>query len=448
VIVKDDRGKHIAVLGDGQRRHLETRGLIEHLVYAAGTIEQRILGVHMKMNERLVSHCVGRAPTWRRAASRYYSGVRILRTTISCVAVAIFTAAPHASIRAAGLTFPLQAQWTTTLVVPPGFPPAYDAAQAYVALRNSQLVAVSLETGQPAWSVECPVSAAPAAGDGLVFVGGDGFLRALAQGDGAQRWRTPLDGTVASVHWDTGWLIATTDRGALLAIRAADGEVLWRRDLASGLQSAPAPTGDRLYLSLQSGVVMALALQTGDLVWTAQLPKPGAGILAIGDRLFIGSLDNKFYCLSTKKGDVVWSWRTGADVIGMPAIDLKRVYFVSLDNVLRALDRKSGSIRWMKSLPMRPSAGPLLSGTTLIAVGVSSELHAYSVAAGLPLGDLVLKSAQGQEMQLAAPPHLTADDLLIILMKGGQMQAMRSAPPPAPAAPPAPLTPTAPPASP
>lgn len=385
----------------------------------------------MKMNESLVSHYVGKAPTWKCVASRYYSGVRILRTTISCVAVGICIAAQHAAVRAAGLTFPLRAKWTTTLAVPVGFSPAYDAAHAYVALRNNQLVAVSLETGRPEWSVECPMSAAPAAGDGLAFAGGDGFIRALAQGDGAERWRTPVDGAVASLHWDTGWLIATTDRSALLAIRAVDGEVLWRRGIPSGLQSAPVPTGDRLYLSLQNGAVMALVLQTGEPAWTAQLPKPGTGILAIGDRLFIGSLDHKFYCLSTKKGDVVWSWRTGADVIGVPAIDLKRVYFVSLDNVLRALDRRSGSIRWMKSLPMRPSAGPLLSGTTLIAAGVSSELHAYSAAAGLPLGDLVLKSPQGQEMQLAAPPYLTQDDLLIVLTKGGQMQAMTSTQPPA-----------------
>ena len=57
VIVKDDRRKHVAVLGHRQRRHLQPGGLIEQLVDAAGAIEQRVLGVQMKMNESLIGHC-------------------------------------------------------------------------------------------------------------------------------------------------------------------------------------------------------------------------------------------------------------------------------------------------------------------------------------------------------------------------------------------------------
>ena len=56
MIVKDHRREHIPVLGDRQRRHLEPGRLVEQLVDAAGAIEQRILGVQMKMNEFLVSH--------------------------------------------------------------------------------------------------------------------------------------------------------------------------------------------------------------------------------------------------------------------------------------------------------------------------------------------------------------------------------------------------------
>ena len=56
VIVEDHRREHVPVLGDGDRRHFQPGGLIEQLVDAARAIEQRILGVQMKMNEFLVSH--------------------------------------------------------------------------------------------------------------------------------------------------------------------------------------------------------------------------------------------------------------------------------------------------------------------------------------------------------------------------------------------------------
>jgi outer membrane protein assembly factor BamB len=357
--------------------------------------------------------------------------VRILRTTISCVAIALFVAISRTDVRAAGLTFPLQAAWIAALSAPPAFPPAYNAAHAYIALRDNQLAAIVLETGRSAWSVDCPARAAPVAGDSLVFVGGDGFVEARSQADGSRQWRSPIAGVVTRLHWDTGWLIATTETGALLALRAADGDILWTRDLASPPQSTPATAGDHLYVSLQNGEVMSLILQTGEPLWTTPLGSAGTDILALDDRVFVGSLDNVFYCLSTRNGNIVWRWRTGADVIGMPAIDARRVYFVSLDNVLRALDRRHGSVLWMKSLPMRPSSGPLLSGSTVIVAGVSSELHAFLSADGKPAGDLVLKSAEGQEMPLAAPPHLTQDDRVILLTRGGRMQALTSTPPPA-----------------
>jgi outer membrane protein assembly factor BamB len=374
----------------------------------------------MKMNEFLVSHVWGK---------RYYSGVRSLRTTISCVAVAFLSALPLASVHAAGLVFPLLVKWAVTFDVPPAFPPAYDEAKAFIALRNNQLISVSLDTGKSDWSIDSPTTAAPAVGDSLVFAGGDGYVQAFAQLDGAARWKSRVEGSVTSLYWNTGWLLATTDKNALLALRAADGTLIWRRDLESGLESAPAPDGDRLYLSMKSGALLALAMQTGEPVWTRQLAKPGNGLLPLGDHLYLGSQDDMFYCLSTIDGRTLWRWRTGADVIGTPAIDAKRVYFVSLDNVLRALDRKSGSVRWQKSLPMRPSTGPLLTGWTLLVAGSVAELHGYSSEFnGAELGDLVLRSAENQETQLAAPPHLMEDATLVLITKGGQMQALIASP--------------------
>ena len=51
VIVKDHRREHVPVLGHGHRRHLERGRLIEHLVDAAGAVEQRILGVQVQVDE-------------------------------------------------------------------------------------------------------------------------------------------------------------------------------------------------------------------------------------------------------------------------------------------------------------------------------------------------------------------------------------------------------------
>ena len=51
VVVEDDRREHVAVLGDRERRHLQLDRFVEQLVDAAGAVEQRELGVQVKMNE-------------------------------------------------------------------------------------------------------------------------------------------------------------------------------------------------------------------------------------------------------------------------------------------------------------------------------------------------------------------------------------------------------------
>ena len=358
--------------------------------------------------------------------TRYYSGVLFGRTTISCVAAIIFAALLSSSAASAAITFPLHAIWSATLPDAPAFAPAFDSEHVYVPLRNHQLVAVLLGDGKVAWSVECPMSAPPSAGDGLVYIGTDGLIESRAHADGRARWRRPVPGRVTLVHWDTGWLIAGTEGGPVIVMRAADGEILWQRDFGSPLASPPAAASDRLYLPLKDGRVSAVALATGEDVWTHKLAESASGILPVGDRVFVGGRDNQFHSLDAKDGDEEWQWNTGADVLGLPVLDERRVYFIALDNVLRGHDRNGGSMIWKRVLPVRPFTGPILIGETLVASGVAAELHAFDARDGRPIEKFIAKGAEGEEMLLAAPPHLSAKDSLILVTRGGQVRALAS----------------------
>ena len=410
----------------------------------------------MKVNEVLLSHvdcwpvspkrgvCSGREG----GITRYYSGVPFSRTPISCVAVAflVLAACPRESI--AAVTFPLEAKWSASLPAPPAFPPAFDSNRIYISLKTNQLVALMIKDGSTTWSVECPMSAPPAAGGGLVYAGSDGLIEARGETDGAAQWRRPVPGRVQSLHWEAGWLIAQTELGLLLAMRAADGEILWQKDFGSPLSGPPAPAGDRLYLPLKDGRVVALSLLAGEEIWTYKMTESAAGILPVGDRVFIGGRDNQFHSLNAEDADRNWRpWRTGADLLGLPVLDERRVYFIALDNVLRAHNRNNGSMIWKQVLPVRPFTGPLLSGETLIVSGVAAELYGYNSRDGKRTGPFSVKGAENEEMLLAAPPHLSEQELVILVTKGGQVRAVGAAAAPAeapaetPAGPPTPDSP-------
>ena len=136
-------------------------------------------------------------------------------------------------------------------------------------------------------------------------------------------------------------------------------------------------------------------------VWERRLGGPPSDILVAGDRLYVGSRDNFLYCLRAIDGRVDWRWRTGADVTGLPVADDRRVYFVSLDNVLRALDRRRGSAGWKRTLPLRPTQRPA-RGVAMRSSSLDSRqaYGRFASANGAPAGDVPTTP------DVAAPPHV------------------------------------------
>jgi len=245
----------------------------------------------------------------------------------------------------------------------------------------------------------------PVAGDGLLFLIEPLTLTALHTVDGSIAWQLPFAETlVVPPVWDNGWLITATAAEEILAFSGKDGRLIWRRAIGSAAHARPSLAADRVYVPTDDGRVVALQVETGRVLWERKIGGAANDILALDERLYVGSKDNYLYCLLTEGGSIDWRWRTGADVIGKPVADKRRVYFVALDNVLRALDRTSGAQQWKDSLPLRPTSGPLKAGDTLIVTGIAPSMRGYQAADGKAAGEI----AAGGE--LAAPPHLHGTD--------------------------------------
>ena len=364
--------------------------------------------------------------------SRYYNGVGKLRTTIYCAALLLPSLFEPSGRADSGLTNAAQAsslfesQWKLTLPGSPSAPAAYDSTHAYIPLRDGKLIAVALKDGRTSWTVDAPTTLAPAAGGMSVFVAGDKDIRALNAASSEETWRVVLDdpANLAPV-FDTGWLFVSTANGHLVAMRAADGEVVWTLDAGAPFRAPPAPAGNSVYLPLSDGRIVAVDIHTGQVLWTRTLPGPPSDILALDDRLFVGSHDNYFYCIALKDGGIKWKWRTGSDIVAAPVVDESRVYFISLDNVLRALDRGSGSQRWQRAMASRTVGGPMRSGSVIVVATLSPQLQAYQRIDGKPAGSSPTPEGDEQSSTLAAPPQvvsLEGQDAFVLLTSQGVIQ--------------------------
>jgi outer membrane protein assembly factor BamB len=300
--------------------------------------------------------------------------------------------------------FPARTIWSLALNNQIAVAPAYDKDRVYFAIDGERLVAYTLADGAQQWLVAAHPLKQPAVGDDMVFCEEPDELVARRSGDGSVAWRRPLpDALSLAPVWNSGWLIGVTAKGSVLVFRATDGHPMWTRDIGSPAGGVAAVSADRIYVPTNDGRVVALRVETGEPVWERKLGGAANDALVIDDRLYVGSKDNFFYCILTKNGSVDWRWRTGGDVIGLPAVDEHRIYFVSLDNVLRSLHRISGAQQWMRPLPVRPVWGPLKVVDRLVVGGQSATLHAFNLKDGTAAGSLEAGA------ELAAAPHLVSD---------------------------------------
>lgn len=342
--------------------------------------------------------------------------------------LALFQAQPPAAAP------PLDARWSVTFASVPVATPGYDAASAYIPLKDGQLVAVSLDRGTIRWTLERSTALTPATGEGLVFTVNEKTIEALDAATGTTRWTSPLPGAVAvPLFYDTGWLLASTTTGDLIALRASDGSVIWRRELGSPLVGAPGPALDRLYLPLEDNRLVSVLLDSGETTWSRTLPSRVTSLLALDDQLVIGTAAKRFVSINLRNGSERWGWNVGGDISGRPAADDKHIYFASRDNIVRALDRRSGNLRWKANLSSRPAGGPLRTAETLLMPMVSSEIVGFDPASGASSATMRAAGEIGTQPFVRPASRLTAPQLITV-SREGELQGFgrRFEPPPEP----------------
>jgi len=309
------------------------------------------------------------------------------------LAALLQTAAP-ASPAAPPATQVLDPRWTVSLPARPAQRAGYDATTAYVSTRDGQLIAIDLERGVVRWQRAVVEATVPDASAGLVFVGSGDTVLALDVASGAPRWQRTLPGTVSSVHFDTGWLLCVGTDGSLSALRAEDGAAIWNAALGSRAAVAPAAGLDKVYVGLDDGRLLAITLADGRVVWSRPMGHRITGISAVAGQLIVGTAGaatRAVYSFDLERGEQRWRWRVGGDVTGAASSNDRLIFVASRDNVVRALDARSGSLRWNAELPARPLGAPVLIGET-VRVPLASTVALFDATTGKAVGTVAATS--------------------------------------------------------
>ena len=312
--------------------------------------------------------------------------------------------------------FPSTVKWSETLASAPVTPPLVVGDRVVVALQSGVLSSRIVADGREVWTAKLAVDQPVAADADRLFVFSGRSLHALNAADGVQVWTVDPGQPTAPVIARGGWVIVATGEG-VLALRAADGATVWTKQ-PGAVSARPAIEGSTLYLPLTEGRLLAMDLATGALLWERSVGVAPSEPLALTDRVCLGSDSRQFICLDATSGADVWRWPIGTRVIGPAAADESRIYFVAMDNFLRAVSRGSGNQRWKNGLAYRPTHGPVVMGGQVAVPGITGELIGFAASTGKSTGKLALSEKVAVDPAFV-PPEQAGGIPMVVTITGG-----------------------------
>ena len=168
----------------------------------------------------------------------------------------------------------------------------------------------------------------------------------------------------------------------------------WTADAGTGssssgrLSAVPLVAGGKVFTLDAAGTVSAFAAGNGARAWRLSVTPEnekssegfGGGLALDGSTLYVTTGYGTVVAINASNGTVEWTKRLGEPIRNSPTASGGKVFFVSSDNTLHALDGSNGEEVWkVRGLPQ--TATLLSNASPAVASGV--------VVAPFPAGDIV-----------------------------------------------------------
>ncbi len=320
--------------------------------------------------------------------------------------------------------------------------PALVGDRLFVAGYHGDVSAVDTSNGQRQWhtATDLLISAGVGAGDGLVYVGTvDGQVAAFDENTGKQRWKAkvPSEVPTAPVEADGVVVVRTVD-GTFTGLSAKDGSQLWAYDTSLPvltLQGASRPliANNAVIAGLADGKVLLLNLRNGTVIGTRRIASPNgrteverlddvdADMKRVGNVLFAAAYQNDVVALNLQSGDLLWAHKLSSDT-GIDIAD-NRLFITDTKGTVWALDARDGHTLWQQdALRGRRLSAPVAVSSDVVV----GDYQGYLQWLDGDTGQIVAR-IQSDGDGLASTP-LLADNTLYVLGRSGKLYAFTARP--------------------
>ncbi|MEE4295419.1 MAG: outer membrane protein assembly factor BamB [Wenzhouxiangella sp.] len=321
----------------------------------------------------------------------------------------------------------------------PGLRPVYDSQEIWVADPRGRISAVNADSGDAIkrFETELPLSAGPRLAEERAFVGTfDGELVALNRDDGTVVWRAQLSSEVLSmpVIQDDVVVVRCVD-GRVFGVDVQTGARIWVYDRSVPLltlrgSSDPLGRAGQVFIGHEDGAVSALRAADGSLLWQQRVSVPegrteldqlsdiDGPMVIVGSELYAVTYKGQLAGLTLDSGRILWT----KDVSSHQGVSLQRTQLAiaDRDDAVWLVDRRNGATLWRDDrLARRGITRPVFFRDFLVTADQEGYLHWYDAERG----EFAARTRIGRNAPAAAP--LVVGNTLYVLDVEGRMTAWR-----------------------
>ncbi len=324
----------------------------------------------------------------------------------------------------------------------------------FSASREGEVVALDSATGDQVWEIDLSdvnqergffegsrsalLAGGPATGMNKVFIGSEnGEVFALDAETGELSWQAAIKGEViVAPAFDSNTLVVNSASGVLKAFNATTGEELWKIEqevppLSLRGISAPAVASGGVVLGSASGEVGVFLLERGQQGWVAEIGESSGSTelervvdvdstpLIFGDKIYSVSSNGNLAAIDLRSGRILWKRQYSS--YRQLAISGNTLFLTNISGHVYAIDRINGLERWSNlTLTNRGVTGPAAVGNYVVVGDFEGYLHWLDQETG----EIVARHHVDGSGIHATPT--VAEQILFSQARDGELQAIKT----------------------
>lgn len=164
----------------------------------------------------------------------------------------------------------------------------------------------------------------------------------------------------------------------------------------------------------------------GSVRWMKRLGSVSSQPLVVADRLFVGTNDGELLAVELDTGDVLWRYETRGPILRRPVLADGMVIFSNEADQVYGVDARTGEFRWQykgentpEEYTLRGHAGVTVAGDLVFTGFASGTMVALRLKTGTPAWLTTLKGESDRFVDVDATPVALGDTVYVTSSSGG-----------------------------